>query len=223
MKRIIYLISILCVLVSIPKVNALDECSTSELKRLKELANNTEFKYEYEIVDDGMYDDLEIVSKNALYTITGYNLSGELKYKVVDRGELYFTTNNSVIKNFLNGSTVKIEIRAYTKNLCSGKLIKTVTIKLPYFNPLSLNEECNEYKNFKYCQEFGKFNLNHTEFLDELEKYKNGLDNGDNLGDDIKDENSSYLKYIVFILVILIILVMIIIFARRKRKKDVDL
>ena len=43
-----------------------------------------------------------------------------------------------------------------------------MTINLPYFNQFSLLDECIGYEEFKYCQEFGYFNIDIDKFNNEL-------------------------------------------------------
>lgn len=224
MKKIICLISFLLMMIYIPNVNALDECTSGEMKRLKELASNVEFKYEYDVIDNQMFADDEYIPKTAVYKITSYNLSGELKVRLVDDDRnIYFTNNKPTIDNFLNGEVVKVEISAYTKNLCAGKILRNVSIKLPYFNQYSLKEECIEYKEFKYCQEFGKYNISDSEFYSELENYKKNLEKGDNgnLGiDNINDINPYLIIGILVIFVVLGLVVFLIIKYTKKKESD---
>ena len=55
MKKILFSFSLLLICFGCINVSAIEECTTSELNRLKELANNVSFQYEYEIEKEKYY------------------------------------------------------------------------------------------------------------------------------------------------------------------------
>lgn len=225
MKKIVYLFMILLIFFNVINVLALDECTTSELKRLKELANNVVFKYEYQIRDENLMDSDEYTFKQVYYDVTGFNLSNELIVRLKEDEDVRFTYEEPTIGNFINGETLQIEILAYTKNLCSGRVILTKNIKLPSINVYSLNEECQEYPNFKYCQENGELNISELEFQEALSEYKKELENkkDDDKLVDYKDSRD-YTMYVYIGSLILIVGVMLFVIIRyNQKKKDSDL
>lgn len=224
MKKIVYSLAFILVFFNPLNTLALDECTTSELKRLNELANNIEFKYEYEIVDERLTDSDEYTFKQVYYDITGLNLSSELIVRLKGDEEVRFTQEEPTIGRFINGETINIEMIAYTKNLCSGKTILTKTLKLPSLNTYSLKEECLEYKEFKYCQENRIFDISESEFQDALEEYKKELENKKSDNDII--DNEDYHDYMIYIYIgigILLVIVIFLVIKFNKKKKDRDL
>lgn len=197
-----------------------DTCSTSDLNHLKELAKNVSFKYEYEIIN-GNEGDLDYEEQQIFYKITAINLQDDLLVKVKSDEELIFKKDNPTLTNFLNGENVTIQIYAYTTNNCSGTLLLTKKVELPFYNIYSQKEECLTYKDFKFCQEFGRFNIDDDKFYQELEEYKN---QNSILPNDIK--NNSKLIIILIIVVLLVITVLIVIInkiVKKRKKEDKDL
>lgn len=230
MKRI-KLITYFCMLILFgycKDVFAVESCTTSELKRLKELASNVQFTYQYDIYDAKDTDSDDSSYKEVEYKITAINLNDELVVNVKNSYESRkFTVLNNVIDGFFNGETVNLEIIAYTKNLCAGRVILTKTINLPYYNTFSLNAECLGYPEFKYCKEYGKLSINIDDFYEELENYKKELKE-DNKKDNIVDDDSNnilddYYLYIFIFTIVLIIVIASWIVINTRRKKDSDL
>ncbi len=207
MKRVIYSL-VFIMFFNFLNVEALTSCKTLELERLKELANKVTFSYTYQ-----KEDNLNIES-DVRFTITAHNLNEDLLVKIKDSEEK-FTLENPSINNFLNNQVVEIEILAYTKNLCSGNLILTKTINLPFYNHFFEREECLENKDFKYCSEYGKYDITEKEFQEELEKYK--------INKKVDNKNPKYfLKKYSFYVLSLLIVVLIVGGVKHKLKNKKD-
>jgi len=201
-------------------VKASEECTSSELKRLRELASNVSFTYDYEIIEQKYTEYDEYTFKTAFYDITAFNFNNELKIRLKGYDDLLFTENEPTIGSFAEGRTVPIEIVAYTKNLCSGKVLLTKNIKLPHVNMSSFYEECKDYPDFKYCREFANYDISRDEFLKELEEYKKELDNPIFDDEDIKDFFEKYQLYIIGGIFVLTVGVIIITFVIKNRKRE---
>ena len=159
-------------------VSALNECTPEEMTRLKELADNISFQYKVGVEDITLYDGDDYIYKEPYYTLQAFNIDSSLKVHVKNNNT-YLTDQIDDLASFMNGENVTIEFIAYTKNLCSGKVIMTKTIKLPYFNLYSLRTECKDYPEFKYCSENGEYDISEEEFLEELENYKKNNKNSE--------------------------------------------
>lgn len=218
MKKVIYF-SILFLLFSCLNVYADDSCTKEELKRLKELATNVSFKYDYEIIDNYIYNNVSV--KDASFSITGYNLHNDLKVVYDDTLDdpWRFTSKKPTLTGFFGGVNVKINIYANTANYCSGKLLTSKTVKLPDFNTFSLREECKEYPDFKYCSEFGNFNITDEEFMSLLEEYKNEEEVKTIFGDE-DSGFGDYLIYIIIAVVLILISGVVIVIIKKKRSSD---
>ena len=148
MKRIFKYLSLIIIFLITSNVYAIDDCSTKEMNRLKELANNVKFTYSYQIEEESKEEEFIIV----LYKIEVLNLSSDLR--LVYDGKIV-SANDIKNMNFYNKNQI-FELYSYVDNLCTDELIKKVVVDLPtvnsyyYFN----KEKCLENPDFKYCQEF---------------------------------------------------------------------
>jgi len=221
-KYLLILIFLICMFPFL-NVYAVDKCTTEEMNRLKELANNVEFTYTNEIIE--VEDEEGGFYEKNIYKISILNDNIDLKYKYRisgDSNQLEIDKEKFSSLNFYGGEKLVISIYAYTTNLCTGKSLKTKTLTLPHYNYFYReNEEvCKEYPDFKYCEEFmdtsdltkEQFNLELEEYKDDLNKL---LNNNNDSGFSIVD--------IVFATVALILIIIVIIAVIRYKKKDRDL
>ena len=146
-------------------VYAIDACTTSEMSRLRELANNIQFKTDMVVEMDDKETENYVVS----YNVEIANFDDDLKigYKPNDYSEEITVYPNQIIDEaFYAGQTIKFKIYAYTENLCIDELLKTVTVKFPYVNEwYHFNKEkCEDNPDFKYCKEF--MNVDNIDFED---------------------------------------------------------
>lgn len=193
MKKIKCLILII-IIFSISNVYAIDECTASEMARLKELANNVEIKYDYKIIEYDEDEDDDDDNIGLEYSVKLYNTSNELKIFAKEFGEVK-EFNENYENVFYEGDSVQFTILAYTPNLCIDEVLKTVNITFPIYNRYyhENKEKCSLYPNFKYCKEFLDTSEIETSTIDkEFEKYINDL-NGNIIN------NKSIPKYIIYI------------------------
>lgn len=198
-------------------VFAINDCTNSEMKRLKELANNVKINYDYEI-------DEEIEKR----TIAGYfyvqinNLNNDLQIYLKDTsGNLKLYSKSEIEEiNFNFNSTEKFYIYSYTDNLCTNKLIKTITIKFPSVNPYYYynKEKCIEHTDFKYCQEFYQHDLD----LDEIDEMYNEYINKNNITDQKTETfNKDYIYIIIASFLIISVVIFIVIKIIKNKKEDI--
>ncbi|MBQ8891454.1 MAG: hypothetical protein IJ068_01150 [Bacilli bacterium] len=178
MRKIKYMLG-LCLFFTVLNVKAIDACTSEEMSRLKELANNVEIKYDYELFDDEYEDDngntVNTENKFAQYKFTVLNTNDDLRIAYSIGNESEKKTTKEAIENeiFNEGDHLRFAIYARTKNLCIDKILRTVDIKLSYYNNwYSENEEkCEEYKEFKYCKQFLEKNVDKDTIEKEFKKY----------------------------------------------------
>ena len=228
MKKI-YLFLIL-LFFSFINVYALEECTTDKMKNLRELANNVEFKYEYEMFE---FEDIEADTSGVMITDVKYRLkilndSDDLEYILrIDDGDTEYTKEEFLQMEFVSGSKVKIIINAFTPNLCSGELLKVKTIEFPLYNMFYKTSECKNYPDFKYCQEFMDTSLvTNEKFQDELKKYINNDESSSKNNENNSNNNVSILKnnsfyYVTGGILILVVIMMIIILLTKRRREDI--
>lgn len=208
------------------KVNA-DTCPSSEMNRLKNLANKVDLTYDYEWKVLKKVDNVDYMYP--VFYITAINLNKELKVMIendylsddylefVDNG-----TGSGTLKNFNYGQTIEVTIRAFTSNDCAGKIVATKKVSLPYFNVYHYDDVCEDNKDFKYCSMFLENNISSEKFAQELEKFiKNGNKNVDDASDEsnIRGAFNTYLLIVGVVLIVVILLITIVIYKNKKKNE----
>ena len=227
MKKIKYLILILIFLLSLD-VKAIDSCTMYEMTRLKELADNVEFTYDYEIDEDldaknqGLEDYFWVV-----YKLKGINLNDDLRIEIDSINgfaNIEFKDSSYNEINFFDGDKVVFKIYSRTINLCTDRLLRTVTVNLPYYNKYYFEnkEKCEEYSDFKYCKEFLDYDYKYNnEKIDKLFEEYLKEKNDDNIKASVKNINYYYVICIISIIVISIIVIVIIINKKKNKNRDI--
>lgn len=225
MKKVKYLIPMLIFFIVV-NVKAIDSCTTEEMNRLKELANNVKFKTDYEInpieatndAGEKIINDVDVSYKIQIINDNEdlkyyYKLSSQLEKKQV-------TANDLANMSFPDGEKLQISIYSYTTNLCTDELLKTETIDLPAYNIYYyLNQDkCKSNFDFKYCKEFMEVDLS----IDEIDTLYNKY-----VSEKGFEKTSNFLKEnIVFILIGVVAIILGLIFGFKmfdKRKKKLDI
>lgn len=213
-KYILMLISFLLI-ISYKDVFAIDACTTSEMKRLKELANNVNYvaEIDYEMIENSKIDEEKFVS--AFYNIKIINSSSDLKIYYERDGYKYEIENNYI--ESVEEGEIKLYIYAYTANLCVDELIMTKTIQLEELNSYYYynKEKCKQHSDFEYCQEFHDNDLSFEEIEKEFNEYLKTNDSNS-----ILPNANNYTLYI-FIIAISVILIIVIVFIINKKRKSV--
>ena len=224
MKKITFLIITLLFCFN-SSVKADDTCSSSEMARLRNLADKIEFTYDYEW---NYFDDENdgIRYEYPIFTINATNLNKELKVIIKEdyyngKYQEFINQGNGVGKmgGFRDGARIAVTIRAYTADSCSGKIIKVKNIDLPILNLRYYQPICQENLNFKYCARFMDKNITDDQFYEELAKWETGNNTDKSNDDNIIVEESSHF-FIVIIVVAFIAIVGIGIFIGLKKKKN---
>ena len=226
MKKIKYLLFVIlfCLFTN---VKAVDDCTTEEMNRLRELANKVDFKLNYDIkerIEEDENGEKSVVDVWASYTIQIVNDNSDLKYyyRVNGKGEKKIITQSELSKlNFIDGNYINFEIYSYTDNYCTNEILRTVKVELPKYNVYYHyhKEKCGQYPEFKFCKEFLKVNKDDTEIDKLFEEYINNNKKEDNI---IKNNGlvSNY-KYIIIgsILLITLIITFLIIFNKKRKEQ----
>ena len=225
MKKIKYFIPML-ILFIIFDVKAIDSCTTEEMARLKELANNVKFKTDYEINTTETTNDAgeKIINDvDVSYKIQVINDNEDLKYfyKLSSQKEKIQVSSNDLSNiRFPDGEKLQISIFSYTTNLCTNELLKTETIDLPIYNVYYyLNQDkCKSNSDFKYCKEFMEVDLS----IDEIDNLYNKY-----VSEKGFEKTSNFLKEnIIYILIGVVVIIFGLIFGLKifkKRKKKLDI
>ena len=150
-------------------------CSTDELNALRKEAENVDFATHLQV-----YDDEHSSSDMYGYDLTISNFSEDLYFEVgVYEQLIYFSDGiDGVIdvKNafFSGGYKTPIKVYASDKTNCSGELITTRYLNIPYYNFYSTREECKNYQKYNICKiDTNTEDVTEELFLETIEKIKN--------------------------------------------------
>lgn len=215
MKKVIFLLVLILILFFESNVYAI--CDTTDIKRLKEVAGNVEFTYEHNVYGDDT--DLESVWAS-VYDIVVSGVTEELVVFDGDGNKYYSYNNDGNV--YIRTSSGKRKILIYS-NMCSGTLLRTITLDLPVFNFNSISEECkkDEFKDLDICAEF----LEDKEEViqgDEFEKYI----------EDVKKRQSSIfykiknfvVNNIIYVIIggVIVLVIGIILFSRYRKRSVLE-
>ena len=181
MKKIIVII-----ILSFAFVNAhADEtCNRKELNRLKSLAKEITYSYEFnekENQDGTISGDFTVILDNVseeTKPVIIYSLY-EMKYDafIADKNGRAQLPAKAGEEGFPPGRIVKITVKAYVKGGCMGEDLYVKNIKLPYINPYYNTNSCQLYPKFKYCtNKLTNLSITEKRFNSELERYKADLE-----------------------------------------------
>ena len=183
MKRIILIMGLLLAFTNVKAAND-DTCKREELNRLKAVAKQIDFSYEFhEQKDDqgnvtgGTFDIiLNNVSTEVKPLIIYSWMSMNYDEFVPDKDGMA-TSKRFNPDGYDPGNTVRITVKGYVANPCAAKDLLTKTIRLPYYNIFKNRGECYSHPKFKYCQKtFLETKITEERFLSEYEKYLKSLE-----------------------------------------------
>lgn len=135
-------------------------CSNEKLTNLTLLSNNINYYYEYEENENDVSFD-----------IVFYNLNNSFFIQNANDNSFYASKNEIRIKNFKPGSEYIFNI--YPTNYCSNHRIKTIYIKLPYYNKFYKYDVCRNLDDFDYCKKWSEVTINYEQLKNKIDEYKN--------------------------------------------------
>ena len=200
-------------------VKADETCEKEVLNNVKELASKVEVNYEYQMKEVKQNDS---IIKYPLFSLTAVNLNKRLKV-VIESNDKEFKDGDNIsatISGFHEGEKITVIVKAFTPDKCSGRVLRSITVKLPYYNSLSEEDVCYDYPDFKYCSAFSEQRVSLEKFNVELEKYiENPVSNVDDAKDK-DDDNTINIWIIVGASVSVLIIVFIITRIIKIRRKN---
>ena len=206
-KRIRYLLCVLiCMCVTPTFVHA--RCDYQRQAELSRIASNVQLAYTYDSTE---------------FTVFVSNLTSDL-YMTDNYGKIYYGDGKEKTFHFASG-TVNFNIYSNDSN-CKGEKLLRKSITLPTPNAFAGYPECNQYPNFKYCQNWGELAISSEQFYSEFSKYKQSLSQklleGENSNLNILDTILDVLNANSFMFIFLGIIggvTLIIVFIRKKIHK----
>ena len=219
LKKLIYTLVICMISFYTTNVFAINECTNEEKSRLQELANNIKIKYDYKLREDII--DGEVLEIEPIYKLKMLNSNADLRYEYKFAEE----SEKKAIRDYeigdlevYEGDVIDFYIYSYTTNLCTNQFIKKIRVVLPTYNRFYYfnKEDCLEYSDFKYCQEFMDIsNLDYEQLEAEFSEY---IDNQK------KENESNFFKdnlvYVIISILVLVIIAVVIIILRQKKKRE---
>ncbi len=216
MKKLIVFVILFFISLNVYAVDV-PACTDSEMTRLKEIANNVSFKKSYQI------DDEEDDSVSFFYNVDIINFDSDLKISYLDSlsdedERINLNSGQEIPTVFYEGSSVKFSIYAYTNNLCTGKLLKTVTLEFPVYNDYYYfnKEKCQNNMNFKYCKEY--LDVSEIEFSKIDKLFDEYLQKNE-----VQSPNKKKINWYILgggLGILMVVIVGLIVFLNKKLKKD---
>lgn len=155
-KQIKYVIcALICMCVTPNFVHA--KCDYQRQAELSRIASNVQVAYTYDSVE---------------FTVFVSNLTPDL-YITDNYGREYYGDGKEKVFKFASG-TVNFDVFSNDSN-CRGEGLLRKSITLPSINTFAMYPECNQYPNFKYCQNWGELAITDEQFYSEFNKYKQEL------------------------------------------------
>ena len=161
-KIVIFLLALI-----IPTINVEGfYCKYSDIAKYKGLASNISTYYDY-----------EETGNNISFSVTLTNLNENLYIVDTTNNKYYYYKSNELtISGYKPGQTIKYNVYTTDSN-CSEKLLYTIRIILPDYNPYYKDNVCNEVNNYIFCQKWYKHDLDYNSFVKKVVQYKESLKN----------------------------------------------
>ena len=236
-KRICLLFIILIIFLVKIDVNAAGTCTKDEKQILQIEANNIIVDCELSRPENDNY----ISSKAYFYTVKIENLTDNLYLKI--GANTYDKTKadsegSLILKDIFVGGGINAKIVIYSKTAnCSNVLLRTVTLKLPYYNTYSEREECNGLSSYGICAKNSNTDdIDEETFLKQIDDAKKMEAEKNKPEEPVKEKNNifeSILEYtkenyktiliVIAIIVILVVAIVRLIKVRNRNKIKIDL
>lgn len=191
------------------------ECTTEELRELKQLAKKVDFSYELSELTDG-YDNL-------FFTMTGYNLNNKMYlYIPISGNEVYYTKPSEKIGVFSLDSELKIVIYASSKTNCEDEKLNSISIELPVYNKYFNRKECDKNKSVNVCKKwYDTTDITEEGFLQIIKSINPVQKN--NLLNNVKIFFESYGIYLIGVFVITTITIVVIKIVKDKKRTKIEI
>lgn len=207
-KKILFFICFLFIFIPF---NIKAYCENDDLNNYSVLSNNINYYYDY-------YENNNYIYFNVVF----YNLKDNFFIQNTSDKKFYDGEEEIKITNLKPGEEYVFNV--YPKNSCSGKKVRIIHIKIPYYNKYYKYEICENLDDFEYCNKWSQVDLTYNELKEKVEQYtKEDIE--------IKETNEKYTivdyikkflievyveYYFVFLPLTIICLIMIIYYLDKK-------
>lgn len=173
MKRCLKMLLFVCLLVIVPIHTQAKECDYTTKAKLKRMASN--INTSYTPVENG---------NTMSFTATITNVYPGLKVRNVRTKQWYdhnsgIDTNNMiVVESLVSGISYRFDV--YSENVdCGDDALASYYLTLPSYNPYYKDPLCVGIEEYQLCGKWLKHSLTHDEFVKEITKYKESLNQKD--------------------------------------------
>lgn len=232
MGRLKYLIIFLALFL-IPNTSSANECSVSEMNRLKKIASNITYKYEYiENIPETGYGSVKFKFTISNVTSDIYLTNNTGEYTVVGSEIVKYykpnANNQIIIENQEDGKSYSYRIYGNTVN-CKDEYISKIYITTPDYNEFYIHDLCKGIEDYKFCQKWVKTDYTEKEFERVVKKYIKSLEKTPepeepDPGDEWFVSLISFLTKYIYVLIPVIVLCIIgIVYLSKKDDFDFNL
>lgn len=195
-------------IITIPHVNA-ESCDTTDIERLTTIANHVDLSYNIEEMNiDG------ILEKR--YRIVIGNMTEEfyiLKKDKYNEFRYDYQINENKIFNEITLWSGEHQIEIYSK-ACNQKL-RTIELKLPYYNEFHNSEFCNNIEEkIEICEEWIEKSIDKETFEKEVSKYKENQQ--ENKKDKLSEIFNNYFIYVIAIVIVIIVAIITMVVKKKR-------
>ena len=190
-------------------------CDNHLKVQYQEQAKNISYSYNY-------------IDSNNAFDVVFNNVDDVFYFKNIDNEDTYDGANGEIkISNVKPGSKIGVKVFPDDGTTCSAYNVYYIYVNLPYYNPYYQDNLCNGIEDYKYCKKFLNKSVTYEEFINNIQKYRDSLNN------EISKENDSdtlslfmnvvdfYLKsYFIILPIIIVINIITIIVIKHKRKNE---
>ena len=216
------LIIVFFVFLNIKPVQAETSCSTAEIKKLKQEAAKINFIYN--LVEEYNSDDIYKYNMNFVnFTENFYIVDSEERQFIYSRDY----TAETIFGSYLAGTKVTFKVYGAYGTICQDKLIRTVKIAFPYYNPYSRYEECKGIEEFKLCKRNYNGKIESEKwFLERVKEYKESQNQKPEEPEKKKNFLEIIIKFInenpiiIFALIAIIIIVIVLFVIRYFKNRN---
>lgn len=147
----------------------LDECDYATKAKLKRLASNINTSYTPVETDNSLSFNATISNIYPSLVVIDTTSGNEYRYDA-SRETPYGVT----ITGLKPDRTYRYEVYSDLEN-CTEDMLAVYYVTLPAYNPYYKDELCKGFEDYKLCNRWLKHSLTHEEFVREMTKYKESL------------------------------------------------
>jgi hypothetical protein len=238
MSKKYFFLVMFCLLMIIP-IYVKADCSKEELNNIKSIANESVVKYSYlenyvptqeELLNEqnGGY----ILDVKNRFSVSVNNLTDKYYAVIAGDGREFIydanreVPNTAIVSSLIGGVNYYIEYYTSETTNCPFTKIKTVHIKLPYYNKYHDNELCKGIEEFNLCNKwYSTGNINYTDFKNKATAYKESLNNNITIKNDSTIELiigyiiANYFNILIGIIILGLLSIFAIKYSENKRSK----